>query len=378
MPTGVYEETRDCHNIIGWTDVKGNSCSFYELNPRMCNDARIYSQNGIDANSACCICKKINNGPVPEEASDADPFHSKEQNFKPCPENELWGDMGNGISGTYMETGTGVCPAGHRCNKHGFSWKSGKYNLIMKGSENGTREGCWRKVNNEEKQSIYTCTEDDYCKNIDIENSKPGEIVYKCPDATCNLGNCFCGPGCKKDPITQICIPESTSGNDRLATPIKRNLNVQKGKPVPTPPVGICVPTEIDDGTVCWKREQKIDRFGNVEQYLVDCDPSMCGLDHLVPLGKKNIGGSMITVYPTKVENFYEKRDQMAPPFKELKAPPVSAPISHSDSKDLDSGTIAIIVIFSILGALVIGLGLVKIFKPPECSSKGGRRMGFG
>ena len=72
----------------------------------------------------------------------------------------------------------------------------------------------WGDINNNSKiinrnLDAYTCGEDQFCKNLDLFNSERGNLVYKCPNAICSLGECECGPECIKDERTNICVPPS-------------------------------------------------------------------------------------------------------------------------------------------------------------------------
>lgn len=53
-----------------------------------------------------------------------------------------------------------------------------------------------------------SCQDDMMCKNIDSNRSTVDKLVYVCPNATCNGGDCDCGPGCEKDPYTGMCCSE--------------------------------------------------------------------------------------------------------------------------------------------------------------------------
>jgi len=51
----------------------------------------------------------------------------------------------------------------------------------------------------------YSCTADTDCKHINEELSRPNNIVYACPSATCNEGTCSCGSDCQLDPYSGLC-----------------------------------------------------------------------------------------------------------------------------------------------------------------------------
>jgi hypothetical protein len=58
---------------------------------------------------------------------------------------------------------------------------------------------------NRQMNNSMSCQDDMMCKNIDSNRSTVDKLVYVCPNATCNGGNCDCGPGCEKDPYTGMC-----------------------------------------------------------------------------------------------------------------------------------------------------------------------------
>lgn len=54
--------------------------------------------------------------------------------------------------------------------------------------------------------TAFTCTNDEDCKNIDSTSSSIEKgVVYSCPSATCNAGQCSCGSECKLDKYSGVC-----------------------------------------------------------------------------------------------------------------------------------------------------------------------------
>lgn len=50
-----------------------------------------------------------------------------------------------------------------------------------------------------------SCRQDDDCKGINRKLSKPNNIVYNCPNATCTGNSCSCGSGCEYDTYSGKC-----------------------------------------------------------------------------------------------------------------------------------------------------------------------------
>ena len=100
---------------------------------------------------------------------------SQNQTYKPCPEQQLWGDLDES---NYLEVGTDKCPRGTYCPRSTFSIINGIQSDLILGTDN--RQGCWINAN-VTTQPPYTCGDDEFCKNLDLRNSERGNLVYKCP-----------------------------------------------------------------------------------------------------------------------------------------------------------------------------------------------------
>jgi hypothetical protein len=250
---------------------------------------------------------------------------SQNQTYKPCPEQQLWGDLDES---NYLEVGTDKCPRGTYCPRSTFSWKNGIQSDLILGTDN--RQGCW--INADvTTQSPYTCGDDIYCKNLDLNNSQRGNLVYKCPNATCSLGNCDCGPECIQDPRSKICVPptelQPTLKPGTLPPPISieppgsYEIPTQEpiNTPIPAPPLNQCTKAEIAPGSfVCWKRVREIVNGFN-QQYIVDCDPSFCGLSVDNSRGISKLAGSNITIYTDNPEPESSGESPVAAPIETIK-----------------------------------------------------------
>ena len=364
----------NCQENPTFRDKYGNDCNFYKKYPELCAES-LYSANdqGQTAQMVCCACsseQRVLN--VPRAWSDevsSEPF--KPEN--PCPMNQVWANSREAhVDGRRIEVGTAEEPAELSLQIHevdlrfaltkvtgeatrsvdSLYWKSGDFNLVMDvygSAEEVTKKGCWRPVS-PDNTAVFTCNSDDYCKNLDLDASKPGNLVYKCPQATCNLGNCYCGPDCMKDNVTKICKP-------------RNEINKPMQSVVPTPPLNICVPSEVPgeskDTAVCWKRTRNFDSSGNPHDSLVNCDPSFCGFTTTVKQIK--LAGSQFSLYtakpakPAKVENFSDTAAPTSVPS--TSAPSTSAPSTAAPSaQNIEPSTIIIIIILSIIGVILLGI----------------------
>ena len=303
----MYRGISNCQDVPGWLDINGDNCEMYRLNPSLCKDAAKYKPiNGMDAQTACCACAEIPS--VPEAVGELNPFELETQEFNPCPENQVWSDYVNGITGKYIKVGNKAGP-------------------------DGSVKGCWKQVHESGNEKVYTCNTDDFCKNYNAQTKE-----YLCPNATCNLGNCTCGPECKKDQITQVCIPQNTVNKNSLNTVVNSETNV-----------GQCM---LKDGE-CVKTVTITNRFGNSENYQVKCDPNHCG--------------NNTSIAPSSMEHL--KNDLSEVPV----SAPISAPTSEPES-GLEGGVIALIVIFSLLGVILL-IFIVRMLRrdyEPKRSSKFG------
>ena len=185
----------------------------------------------------------------------------------------------------------------------------------------------------------FTCDDNSFCKNLDLFNSEPGNLVYRCPNATCSLGGCNCGPECIKDTRTKICVhpnsilnptyepgtlPPPITSSPLSGAPVplptqevlyptyepgtlppsitSKPLNgapvplptQEVLYPIPTPPLDICTITQLATNSfVCWKR---VEDEAN-KQFIVNCDPAFCGLDKKIVKGVSKFAGANVTVY---------------------------------------------------------------------------------
>lgn len=294
-----------CQDQPGWSDRFGDTCDYYKMYPHACNFSDQYKKLGKDgANEACCGCReKITVTPAPTSGGTV-------ATFNPCPDSQVWGDFGDAAH--YIETGTATCPPGVICYNTDYSWMYGQQGNFEPGM--GQEEGCWKQVSGT-LHPQFTCGDDDYCKNLDLYNSSRGNLVYRCPNATCEMGNCNCGPDCVKDSRTQICVRETDIVTDipspppsfrppttkipDTAGPIPMPTQEPINVPVPTPPVNECVTAKVgEDSYVCWKRLKEYSPVRErYEEYIVDCDPSFCGLKSMSKAGNVNVGGNDVTVY---------------------------------------------------------------------------------
>lgn len=148
---------------------------------------------------------------------------------------------------------------------------------------------------------MTSCTDDQFCKNIDHNNSTPGNLVYKCPTSTCSNGSCNCVGPCVKDTRTGICLmPYET------LSPSESGV-----LPMPTPPLGVCVKTPVSaDQFVCWKivkiqNNQLSSAQETVEECaLSECDPTISVVDNITKSYKtKKVAGKNMRVYNNKSFN---------------------------------------------------------------------------
>jgi len=254
-----------------WVDKKGRTCEYYNINPKLCSKAQ-KNLSGVSSVDACCSCKNNIRMRVRSEATgDSEP-----QMYVPCPEEQLWGDLDE--SG-YTSVGVAECPAGLDCVRHTFSWVNGMQQNVLRGP---ATQSCWKmSESGYQSPDQYTCKDDNFCRNLDVFNSEPGNLIYECPNATCGEGSCNCGSECMKDPRTSVCIPSSTT-----TAPV-----------ITQPPVGKCTLAQLSkDDYACWKVTE--------EGFITNCEPELCGLndsDYKV-MGTRKLAGTSVTVY-TKVDS---------------------------------------------------------------------------
>ena len=306
----------NCQENPTFRDKYGNDCNFYKKYPELCAES-IYSANdqGQTAQMVCCACSdrksNIPQAYVPELISN-DAFEPE----NPCPLNQVWA---NSPDGRRIEVGTAVknetlsLQSQVDSDEAELDLRSGDLSTMLRIASVGdrttqsvasiedrmrrlttdvsvdvdaeTKKGCWRPVA-PESTAVFTCNSDDYCKNLDLGASKPGNLVYKCPQATCNIGNCYCGPECMKDDVTKICKP-------------RNEINKVASSAIAVPPLNVCVPTDVSDGAkLCWKRTRNFDSSGNPRDSLVDCDPNFCGFSS--PTTTIQLAGSQFSLYTPK------------------------------------------------------------------------------
>lgn len=134
------------------------------------------------------------------------------------------------------------------------------------------------------------CTDDEICKNIDQEISTPNNIIYECPNATCNNGRCNCTDGCVRDSWSGICVREY------VISPTE----------VPTQ-VGVCKKTSVSPTEqVCWKITS--------DGYIEDCNPEDCNIDvsNMVKTFK-TINGARRAVYSAPGDETEEESTKKMP-----------------------------------------------------------------
>ena len=365
----------NCQDNPTWIDRDGDSCEYYNMYPHLCQDAKDYANNnGIDATTSCCICR--NTSPrTPSPTITPGGNETTYQTYKPCPDQQLWGDLSES---SYLEVGTATCPPDKYCPRNTYSIINGLQTDIELGY--GNRQGCWKNVNIT-TQPAFTCGDDEYCKNIDLFNSEPGKLVYKCPNATCSIGNCNCGPECMKDPRTKICVPptevQPTVKPGTLPSPITieppGSYEVPTKEPIigpiPTPPVNICTKSQIGlDSYVCWKRIKELVN-GVEQQFIVDCDPGFCGLGDNVRKGVTKIAGTDITVY--------------SPESEIIDTPPTSAPVSvpsptpKQETKTDNNEDLKIIgILFGVIAVIVLLLLIYYTFLDIKIENKKSFKFG--
>ena len=374
----------NCQENPTFRDKYGNDCNFYKKYPEMCAES-IYSANdqGQTAQMACCTCSGVPTN-VPQALQSvallAKPTESEPAGFtpeNPCPLNQVWG--GVPVDGRRIEVGTASMPYVDVYGEAVY-WKSGEFSLVMDLTEvGGEKKGCWRPVA-PDNSAVFTCNSDDYCKNLDLAASTPGNLVYKCPQATCNIGNCYCGPDCMKDDVTKICVRRSREINKSASINVRSPWRSHATQSVvPTPPLNVCVPTEVAERQyVCWKRTRNFDSSGNPHDSLVDCDPNFCGFANE---GTKTIklAGSLFSLFTkpsvreAKVENF---SDTAAPTTA---APTTAAPTTAAPTTatTTDPSTIIIIIILSIIVVILLGI-FIQYLRTSFGGHNGGRSHRFG
>lgn len=367
----------NCQENPTFRDKYGNDCNFYKKYPELCAES-IYSANdqGQTAQMVCCACSdrksNIPQAYVPELISN-DTFEPD----NPCPLNQVWADLPDGRRievGTAVKNETLSLQSEVESDEAELNLQSGDLSMrrlitdVSVDVDVETKKGCWRPVA-PESTAVFTCNSDDYCKNLDLGASKPGNLVYKCPQATCNIGNCYCGPECMKDDVTKICKPHN-------------EINKVASSPIAVPPLNVCVPTDVSDGAkLCWKRTRNFDSSGNPRDSLVDCDPNFCGFSS--PTTTIQLAGSQFSLYtakpypstlrvdtakPIKVENF---GDTAAP----TSVPTTSAPTKSNEN--IEPLTIVIIIILVIIGIILLGV-LIQFLITNFSNTAPARRNRFG
>ena len=386
----------NCQENPTFRDKYGNDCNFYKKYPELCAES-IYSANdqGQTAQMVCCACSdrksNIPQAYVPELLSN-DAF--KPEN--PCPLNQVWA---NSPDGRRIEVGTAVknetlsLQSQVDSDEAELNLRSGDLSMrrlitdVSVDVDAETKKGCWRPVA-PESTAVFTCNSDDYCKNLDLGASKPGNLVYKCPQATCNIGNCYCGPECMKDDVTKICKP-------------RNEINKVASSAIAVPPLNVCVPTDVSDGAkLCWKRTRNFDSSGNPRDSLVDCDPNFCGFSS--PTTTIQLAGSQFSLYTPKapstpnfvraarvdtakhikVENFGDTAAPTSVPT--TGAPTTAAPTSvpttaapTTSNENIEPSTIVIIIILVIIGIILLGV-LIQFLITNFSNTAPARRNRFG
>lgn len=343
---------QNCKDIPNWNDSHGNTCQFYTKNPNTCKKAKYLTPNrGPDATTACCVCRNTIPDPLPYDSLVPD-----ERVYNPCPEGQLWGDFGRDDD-YFSEVGTAVCPPGVECD---MAIRDG--NIVLNTgvvADVGIEQGCWKNLD-PRAPPVLTCGNDTWCRNLDVQRSSSQELVYKCPNATCSIGQCQCGPECVMDNVTQICIPPS-----ELQTPTHKMFGGKQ--PIPVPPRERCTLTnfgknssrEEDSLYGCWKRTQ--------DNNLVSCDPGFCGIQHLDPQSSIMVAGRKINVYKSndKIKNISQE-----PPHSSSEPP-------HSSSEPtlhVNKATTPLAIIGYIIGVILLGVIIFAVVG----EKKSQRRSGFG
>ena len=406
----------NCQENPTFRDKYGNDCNFYKKYPELCAES-IYSANdqGQTAQMVCCACSdrksNIPQAYVPGLLSN-DAF--KPEN--PCPLNQVWA---NSPDGRRIEVGTAVknetlsLQSQVDSDEAELDLRSGDLSMrrlttdVSVDVDAETKKGCWRPVA-PESTAVFTCNSDDYCKNLDLGASKPGNLVYKCPQATCNIGNCYCGPECMKDDVTKICKP-------------RNEINKVASSAIAVPPLNVCVPTDVSDGAkLCWKRTRNFDSSGNPRDSLVDCDPNFCGFSS--PTTTIQLAGSQFSLYTAKlpnsvraarvdtakhikVENFGDTAAPTSVPttgapttaaptsvpttaaptsVPTTAAPTTAAPTSvpttaapTTSNENIEPSTIVIIIILVIIGIILLGV-LIQFLITNFSNTAPARRNRFG
>jgi hypothetical protein len=153
------------------------------------------------------------------------------------------------------------------------------------------------------------CIDDTYCKNLDLYNSMPGNLVYRCPNATCVGGSteCNCGPECVNDSRTGICVtPREAIGlNPTPGTlpPTGPGSSVVSQTPPSPPALNKCTVAQLGaDKFACWKI------VGNeLGQSVVNCDPVECGLELKEAKSTRRLAGTDVVIYSKRL---YEQNDK--------------------------------------------------------------------
>jgi hypothetical protein len=424
----------NCQENPTFRDKYGNDCNFYKKYPELCAES-IYSANdqGQTAQMVCCACSDASRQMSANEVRGRSPIGLRSnipqasnpllsndafEPENPCPLNQVWADSPDGRRievGTAVKNETLSLQSEVDSGGAELDLRSGDLSMrrlitdVSVDVDAETKKGCWRPVA-PESTAVFTCNSDDYCKNLDLGVSKPGNLVYKCPQATCNIGNCYCGPECMKDDVTKICKPHN-------------EINKVASSPIAVPPLNVCVPTDVSDGSrvdqafasyVCWKRTRNFDSSGNPRDSLVDCDPNFCGFSS--PTTTIQLAGSQFSLYtakpypstqsvdtakpypstqsvdtakpypstqsvdtakPIKVENF---GDTAAPTSVPTTAAPTSLPTTAAPTKsneNIEPSTIVIIIILVIIGIILLGV-LIQFLITNFSNTAPARRNRFG
>jgi hypothetical protein len=112
-----------------------------------------------------------------------------------------------------------------------------------------------------------SCQDDEMCKNIDKENSTPGNTIYKCPSSTCNGGVCSCDSNCQLDEFYGVCV-----NNNPTQTPYPTPYPTQT--PGPTQPNGGPSEGYCQDDDMCKNVDQENMAPGDPIKY--ECPNSSC------------------------------------------------------------------------------------------------------
>ena len=208
----------------------------------------------------------------------------KDRIVNPCPEDQLWGDL---TEDRYENMGDSTCPKGKWCPY--FRDVNGRdITYLFPGNKRNNVKSCWNRKGT--KPPYNKCLGSKYCKNLDILNSSMGNLKFKCPDATCQNGQCQCGDSCYVHPKYKICVPTTPPSSTESPSSIEPDSSneVEIDQPITIPKIGECSLAEIGEYLVCWQRKN--------EDELLNCPGVECGLQK-DSVSKMNVAGSEIQLY---------------------------------------------------------------------------------